>query len=273
MGYLYHYTNLETLALILKNKTLKFNSLLYVDDVEEAETSDMDLLGKYAYVSCWTHDSEESVPLWNMYTHDMHGVRICLPESPFKQFKFLRGEYGFIEDVATPIDFHRINEENKLSITADNPKLIDVEYTDDKEKLFPRVKQESYLGIVDDYLSGKAVKGEFSYMMKDVGRCKRLNWAFQKECRYRIIALPMGYFERQTLEDPNKELIRRMENPSRQLSCDYLFLSLSDEALLNLKVLAGPKMSEGEYILLQSLLQSYCPEAVLQKSSLRIRDK
>lgn len=41
MRYLYHYTSLETLALILKNKTLCFNSLLNVDDVEEAQSKDM----------------------------------------------------------------------------------------------------------------------------------------------------------------------------------------------------------------------------------------
>ena len=32
---LYHYTSLETLALILKNRTIMFNRLDKVDDVEE----------------------------------------------------------------------------------------------------------------------------------------------------------------------------------------------------------------------------------------------
>lgn len=36
MDYLYHYTSIETLALILKNNTLCFNNLLNVDDSEEA---------------------------------------------------------------------------------------------------------------------------------------------------------------------------------------------------------------------------------------------
>lgn len=46
MEYLYHYISLESLALILKKQTLKFNSLQYVDDIEEVETADMDRLGK-----------------------------------------------------------------------------------------------------------------------------------------------------------------------------------------------------------------------------------
>ena len=65
---LYHYTSLETLALILTNKSLCFNTLLNVDDIEEAETSDMGLLGKYVYVSCWTDEAAESIPMWQLYT-------------------------------------------------------------------------------------------------------------------------------------------------------------------------------------------------------------
>ena len=51
MEYLYHYTSLDTLALILSNKTICFNNLLYVDDIEEARTQDMGLFGRFKYVS------------------------------------------------------------------------------------------------------------------------------------------------------------------------------------------------------------------------------
>lgn len=45
---------IEALALILKNRTIKFNHLLNVDDPEEAETEDLGLSGKHCLVSCWT---------------------------------------------------------------------------------------------------------------------------------------------------------------------------------------------------------------------------
>lgn len=35
---IYHYTNIETLALVLKNKTIRFNRLDRVDDLEEGQT-------------------------------------------------------------------------------------------------------------------------------------------------------------------------------------------------------------------------------------------
>lgn len=33
---IYHYTSIETLALIIKNKTIRFNRLDFVDDCEES---------------------------------------------------------------------------------------------------------------------------------------------------------------------------------------------------------------------------------------------
>lgn len=76
---------------LLHNRTFCFNNLLYVDDIEEAETSDMGKFGRFVYVSCWTDDKEESIPLWNMYPPNMHGIRIRMPEFPFKKRKYQRG--------------------------------------------------------------------------------------------------------------------------------------------------------------------------------------
>ena len=101
MEYLYHYTSLETLALILSNKTICFNNLLNVDDIEEAETQDMGNFGRFLYVSCWTDDEKESIPLWNLYTPNMHGVRIKLPKFPFKKYSYKKGEFFLKEDIET----------------------------------------------------------------------------------------------------------------------------------------------------------------------------
>ena len=115
MDYLYHYTSIETLALILSNKTLCFNNLLNVDDIEEAETSDMGKFGRFVYASCWTNDERESIPLWNLYTPDMHGVRIKLPVFPFKRYSYKKGEYFLENDVETYINIEKLYKENKVN--------------------------------------------------------------------------------------------------------------------------------------------------------------
>lgn len=65
---IYHYTNIDTLALILKNRTIRFNRLDNVDDLEEGKAESLGIkFCKYIFVSCWTkkrrrkHSSLENV--------------------------------------------------------------------------------------------------------------------------------------------------------------------------------------------------------------------
>ena len=47
IDFLYHYTNIETLALILSNHTFRFRSLDQMDDLQEKETSDLKNVGQF----------------------------------------------------------------------------------------------------------------------------------------------------------------------------------------------------------------------------------
>lgn len=50
---IYHYTTIESLALILRNKTLLFNRLDCVDDLEEGSVCSSGIyVGRYVFVSC-----------------------------------------------------------------------------------------------------------------------------------------------------------------------------------------------------------------------------
>ena len=50
---IYHYTNIEALALILKNQTIRFNRLDKVDDIEEGNAESWGVkFCKYVFVSC-----------------------------------------------------------------------------------------------------------------------------------------------------------------------------------------------------------------------------
>ena len=53
-GRLYHYTDLQTLALILNNQTIRFSPLTRLDDPQEKETADVPNFGQSIFVSCWT---------------------------------------------------------------------------------------------------------------------------------------------------------------------------------------------------------------------------
>lgn len=86
MDYLYHYTSVEVLALILKNRTIRFNSLDHMDDLQEQETADIKNAGQFCYISSWTDDEQESIPMWNMYSSLDSGIRIKMKKCPFKVY-------------------------------------------------------------------------------------------------------------------------------------------------------------------------------------------
>ena len=74
MDYLYHYTSIETLALILSNRKIRLNRLDKVDDPQEQIAKEIADMGKLVFVSSWTDDSDESIPMWKMYGSLESGV-------------------------------------------------------------------------------------------------------------------------------------------------------------------------------------------------------
>lgn len=145
--YLYHYTNIETLALILKNRTIRFNSLDKMDDLQEQQTADIENIGQFCYISSWTEDDTESIPMWNMYASLDLGVRIKLCKNPFKIYNITA------EDLSKVINAPVTDESNGNPIqsiipitemfakgfiifpTITKDLLFKVQYTNDREKL------------------------------------------------------------------------------------------------------------------------------------------
>lgn len=275
MNYLYHYTSLESLALILKNRTLRFNNLLYVDDAEEAATADMGNFGKYCYASCWTDLERESIPFWGLYTPEMRGVRIRIKRYPFRLFHFEKGEYSLSESIDTFIDYEKIYNDNCARIVPNQPRLIKVQYSDNDEDLNPYVRQESIPGIAQMYIAGNmptAINATISYSLDKIGRWKRSDWKFQSEWRYVISLAPMGMHEEAPKgSDINRELIRRLEDQETRPPYKYLTLPLAENAFEDMEVVYGPKMSEGESVLADALLARYAPSATHRTSRLIIR--
>lgn len=270
--YLYHYTSMETLALILENQTICFNSLLNVDDIEESETSDLKNFGKYVYVSCWTNEGKEMIPMWNLYTRDMHGVRIKLPANPFVKYKYKSGEYDFSEACETCIDYQKIYEDNRGMIASNMPELVPICYTNEEEKIFPRIRVKGTDEDVRRFLAGDSAHTEIKYSLAELGRNKREVWSFQKEWRYLLWFSPMGMREvKKGSIEQHQEFIRRMENPEQKPPYERFFLKLRQDAINQMEVVFGPRMSEAERILAKALLHKYGLDGRWKNSSLKIR--
>lgn len=253
---LYHYTNLSSLALILKNRRLRFRSLDKMDDMEEGKTTDIAKMAQYVFVSSWTELADESIPFWNMYTKDMTGVRIKMERNPFKKYdwKLDDGLFRAKDDKTSycfPKDYY-LNDRGYVVLPFPEEELLwQVTYSDVEEDLKPKI-----------------VPREKEMFLDKVGKYKRKAWEYQKEWRYILNVLPVS--KRQNYDPSFDRIIDRIRRGNR-LPISFIDLELEDSALNDIEIMTGPKMSEGDRELLSVLVEKYCPSAKTIKSELQIR--
>lgn len=262
---LYHYCSIETLELILKNKTFRFSSLGAVDDMEEALTSDFDDIGRICFVSCWTDLEQESVEMWRTYTGTNNGVRIGLPTN---LFSFDLDEKGI------PIPSNKIMKENDVSISPPYvPMLIPVTYTKDDELINLSVAK------VDNESCRKCgnTVSDLNLQTKYLGRFKRDYWSGQSEWRYILIAVPQELFrlhqQGRYLKGNPEDMTQLMKSDLVNMTFDkdYIDFPFNELALNQIEIVLSPLNSEEDNKRTEELIKKYRVNSSTKKSSLKIR--
>lgn len=260
--YLFHYTSIRTLALILKNRNIRLSRLDQVDDVSESITDDSAQYAKYLFVSCWTDHEDESIPFWHMYTPNMAGARIKLPRQMFRSYNLIPNSpqlnrASVLFNCILPSD--RLRSANYLIPPQLYDKFVKIEYTNDDSKLFPR-------------LLNPKTEQSWTIEMGNLGRYKRLEWSFQSEWRYRLPVYPISL--QPYLDDPNLEteadlcqqLVQMVHG--KESAFDEFFLELNDKAFATMEILLGPKHTEGDLAIVEALISAHNPSANLYVSHL-----
>lgn len=244
---IYHYTTIENLALILKNKTLKFNSLSKVDDTEEGKTDDFGDLGKFIFVSCWSKSSEENIALWNMYSDKMTGIRLEL-DSDDITFKRLYEGSSLISQVIN------LKEHEYAWLFGDkNRNLIEVDYS----------KKNVTNLIFRDEMNRPIIQ------INNIAACKNKLWEFQEEVRFILIAAKTNMKSKIGIL---KSIL--YDSKTTSINDDCLYLQLSEENFKNLKILLGPKTRKSHEIICEALVEKFLPmyKIPITKSNIHIRD-
>lgn len=266
MDYLFHYTNVETLALILSNRTIRFNALNHVDDLQEQETADIRNLGQFCFVSCWTEETEESIPMWKMYGNLESGVRIRMKTFPF------------LEKENRPEDLSRVlgqpvqdssggNYIKSLITSAEMMKqrislpglvqqkdiLFKVEYTSDRNKLYPRILFQDDKGT--------------TIALGELGKFKNTGWSFQKEWRYRLQIFPLDMTDVGKIEERGTQMMAEMIQGIATLPFTYYDLQLDNEAYEGMEITLSPKISAGNKVLVNDIVEKYNPRAKIMESA------
>lgn len=261
--YLYHYTNVETLALILSNRTLRFNSLENVDDLQEKVARDLKKLGSCIFVSCWTEESEERIPMWKMYGSLEAGVRIKLCKYPFQEKDDITEGLNEVapgrvlgDNKGLPKALFSMAEMIRFGFATpflqQRKILYKVEYTSEENKLYPTlVKEDQEWASID---------------LGKLGICKNLGWSFQKEWRYILRLLPLDYSSDNIVKSFLSSM-NAMKNDSLRLPFSYIDREISGEAFSGMEITLSPKISAGNRVIVKSLVEKYNPSATIVESS------
>ena len=266
---IYHYTTIETLALILKNHTIRFSRLDKVDDIEESEFTSGPTnvrLGNYVFASCWTRCEEESIAQWKLYAA-YDGVRIALAEDNVFQTYDITPEFpnsmkSYFKPPFSPVGKDAICDTRINPITCE-----DVVYTDDPYFL----AQDAIIN------TGTHI----ALSTTNAGKYKRRIWEFQQECRFKFLVYPM---EARIVENIGRTEIdfdqmfsisargmRNILSNNLPISQEYYDTAMSSTALDNLQVMLGPRTSVAQETIVKALLNQYAPKAILRHSMLKLR--
>ena len=258
--YLYHYTSIENFAMILKNRTIRFNALKCVDDLTEGKSKDLEEIGSYFFVSCWTDDSKESLPFWKMYTPDMKGVRLKMPINLFKTHR-VKVEYqeGFRDGIYKSI----VPQEKSFGgnywvVPTLNDYLEKVKYTNNNNKLKPKIK---------------TINGVGKNNLNLIGIYKSKHWEFQSEWRYILKIFPKSRFSIRIKKlDPKVKFNPKSFVPSslrRSISIEDFYLEIDESKFKMMEVTLGPRHTISDYEIVKCILQIHNPNAI---NNLRISE-
>ena len=259
MKTLYHYTSVDTLLLILQNKTLRFKSLLYVDDPLEPTTSDFGNLGGFKYVSCWT-DTPNSIPQWTMYSNNMTGV--CIGISFEKETEvFLTEKFSFSKS-SEPIDIVKILHPLKSGLLVTNnkyvPSLEQIQYTDDISLTTPHVISSNETHTSINLVSN--------------GIYKTTEWSFQNEQRFSFQIFPLSIDLILKSMNANVGDMSEIVNSFTSVQpTEYLDLDLNPTIFNNMTITFGKRCSAEDKLKVTKFLEDNKLDIPLFDSSVNIK--
>ncbi|SFB40020.1 hypothetical protein [Algoriphagus aquimarinus] len=280
---IYHYTSIDTLKLILESKKIRFNNLNAVDDELEGELFVKKSLAQLIFVSCWTTDPNENIPLWKMYA-STRGVRIGLPDYPWRKVDCKKWDAGVIEvrydpseEYFSPFDIDEIFGESHYIIP---PFSLPISDSNAKKAFSKEViylpERELKIKYSDHYNEKLTKPGHAGLIMKpiDFGLYKHEQWAFQKEFRFVLFISPMDKEINLSAKNFHQPMVNSL---MKYIQAEYIspikdfFVKIDPNSIENMEITLGPHCTEEDIRHVQSMRQKHGIVGDLYKSGVRLR--
>lgn len=264
---IHHYTSVQSLALVLESKKIRFNRIDSLDDIKEIDGLP-DRFKKTTFVSCWTEDDQENISLWSLYTQ-MKGVRISLPQDMFNKYYIKAGDYGnwgYGVDVISPLPLEKIRTDEYLIC---NPFWLEDGFY--KKILYSDLCVENRRKTCNI----DSVGNTNIYTIQNLFINKDAIWAFQKESRFYLIANPLPPLNLFKDKETQMLNINSIEQGYLDNYISYIDLDLNSEVLNNIVIRLSPTCTNADRIIVESLLYKYASKGVIEDSNLKntIRSK
>lgn len=267
---IHHYTTLNTLALILRTKKIRFNRLDRVDDVTESKIYGEYDLSKYLFVSCWTSEQNESIPQWHMYTEGMKGVRISFNKDMFNYKPLNPINESFVKKgkVLSPIPFESLFTDDYIII----PNFINKEKFERKVEYVnnPSVYYKDTVELIKNRDETSMINIK---KVTNLAMYKNEEWSFQKEFRFVLLILPgypipEGGISDERYNSAMPSFVVNAITTGVAPKIDYFDVELRQEVLDNIEVTLGPLHNWGDEIIVESLLAKYTKNGKVSESKL-----
>ena len=258
---LFYYTTIQTLALILDSKCIRFRRLDFMDDLKEAEDFSVYNPLQYIFTFCLTRDKTENIPMWKMYSNLETGIRIefnketifapsykgtQIPKSSQEKIEFPHNIYTALR----PLDI--INSDYGCLYLNTLSKESIITY---KDVIYGDSYKEKYVNCLycKDDLEQKT--RNISFKPHDFGFYKTKYWEFQQESRFLIHTFPFP---------KTHDELQKLACSNKKLETEYIDVPLSDGCLNNLVIRLSPKADYASRLIVEALTKRY--------SNIRIED-
>lgn len=250
MRKIFHYTSFETLQKIVETGTIRLNSLKNVDDGEEGFLLDFRSQAAYTFVSCWTKQTKEIIPLWQMYAKSSFAIRIGV-DSDFLKPIFFKNNF---------ISNHTNRNAYVFPIRRKNgfEFLSNVVYEDQPE--ITMLKDARGM-ITHNYI-------------ENYGLTKRSHWSFQEEIRFIVQAVPTS----QIRPRPDSSLYNSCQESiinNDPIDIDFIDMNYDKKYLISSDIMLGPSTTPEDKHALIMYLKEIIPKfnGNISRSDVLIRHK
>lgn len=266
---IHHYTSINTLALILETKKIRFTRLDCFDDMLEAKNIQDINFGNQLFASCWTK-AEESIPQWYMYGVQLSGVRLSFFSDDLFTWHQLQG--------GRKVERNGKSAGMNISLPLDAPYSLDDIYghgyslvpeVNMKQRFFRTIEYVNNLdGILEEFEKRITIENgvtTITGMSSDFGFHKSSAWSFQEECRFILTA--QNFLKNDATDDHFFDFYMQGDH-LKPVEIRNIDLPYNPNALDNLLVTLGPSTTKADEIIVRLLLEKYAPKAQLKTSNL-----